>query len=263
MAGNHAELGKSFLTEVFGKLPDALRANAEQLLSSPEAQAALETVGSRVSPLDEERQRLTSLKTQLDGTSQKLTAWRGNLETWARTKEDEFTERERKLAERRTTEPAPEGDPPPNAAGDSVTKENLAKTIGEFVAPREAAFVQYVADATNFSTFHLKHFNEPLDVATIVRHPEIGNLGFRGVYEQLHKEKLDKMQSDAKAAERAAIKDEVRKELIGERPVDMPYPIAEGSPLDALALATDKRPSGDPAAAARMYEQLVSSGANR
>lgn len=259
MAGN-ADLGKTFLTEVFGKLPDALRANAEALLSSPEAQAALETVGSRVSPLDEERQRLNSLKTQLDGTSAKLTAWRGNLETWAKGKEDEFTEREKKITERGPGG-APAGDLPP--AGDGVTKESLGKTISEFVAPREAAFVQYVADATNFSTFHLKHFNEPLDVSAIVRHPEIGNLGFRGVYEQLHKEKLDKMQSDAKLAERAAIKDEVRKELIGERPVDMPYPIAEGSPLDALAVPADKRPSGDPAAAARMYEQLVATGANR
>lgn len=262
MAGNNAELGKTFLEELKGKLPDSLKGNLDAVLSSPEAQAALETVGSRVSPLDEERQRLNSLKTQLDGTSVKLTTWRGNLDTWAKTKEDEFTERERKIAEREAGR-VTAGDPPPAGAGDGVTKENLAKTIGEFVAPREAAFVQYVADATNFSTFHLKHFNEPLDVATIVRHPDIGTLGFRGVYETLHKEKLDKMQADAKAAERLAIKDEVRKELIGERPVDMPYPIAEGSPLDALTLAADKRPSGDPAAAARMYEQLVGASANR
>lgn len=144
-----------------------------------------------------------------------------------------------------------------------MTREQLSKTISDFVAPREAAFVQYVADATNFSAFHLKHFHEALDVAAIVSHPEIGQRGFRGVYELLNKEKLDKLQADAKAAERAALKDEVRKEILGEQRPDMPYPIADGSPLDALALTADKRPSGDPAAAARLYEQLVAGGASR
>ena len=69
--------------------------------------------------------------------------------------------------------------------------------------------------------------------------------------------------TEAEAAKRAALKEEVRKELLGEQRPDMPYPIADGSPLDALALAADKRPTGDPVTATRMYEQLVASGANR
>lgn len=265
MAG-HADLGKTFLEELKGKLPDALRGNLDAILSSPEAQAALETAGSRVSPLDEERQRLTSLKNQLDAQNDKLTAWRGNLEGWAKTKETEFTDRDQKLRAREA-DPGhqPAGDLPSNGGGTGVglTKDDVIKIQREHNAPLESAFIEYVADATNYGTFHLKNFNETLDVKAIVKHPEIGNLGFRGVYELLHKEKLAEMQQKAKDTERAALKDELRKELIADRPVDMPYPIGEGSPLDALALTADKRPSGDPAAAARMYEQLVAGGAGR
>lgn len=269
MAG-HAELGKTFLQELAAKLPDSLKGNLDAILSSPEAQAALEVAGSRVSPIDEERQRLNALKTQLDTRDQKLTDWHGRLGSWASTKEAELTDRERKLTERENGNGGGNGNGnggPPNNGGApakaTVDKAELANTISEFVQPREAAFVQYVADATNFSAFHLKNFNEALDVGAIVRHPDIGKIGFAGVYQQLNKEKLDKMQADAKLAERNAIKDEVRKELIGERPVDMPYPIAEGSPLDVLAMDADKRPKGDPVAATRMYEQLVASSGSR
>lgn len=260
MAGN-AELGKTFLEEVFGKLPDALRGKASELLSSPEMQAAYESVGSRVSPLDGERQRLTALKNQLDTREQKLNDWHGRLDGWSRDKGTEFAERERKLAEREANpNPNPQNPPGQNTgtpSGGTMTAEELNKTLNDFVAPREAAVVQYVADATNFSAFHLKHFNETLDVGEIVKHPDIGKIGFKGVYEQLHKAKLDDMQAKAKEAERAALKDELRKELLGEKPVDMPYPIGEGSPLDVLALDPAKRPTGDPVAAARMYESLV------
>lgn len=263
-------LGKAFLEELAGKLPADLQGRITDVLSSPEAKAALEHVGSRVSPIDEERQRLHALKNTLDTREQNLTRWHGELKGWATTKETEYTDRERKIAEREAGgggggNNGNNGQPPvrPEGTPGSMTKDEVVKTVGEVLRPLEGGVLQYVGDATNFSAFHLKHFNEPLDVHQITRHEKIGELGFRGVYELLHKEKLDKMTADAKAAERAALKEELRKEIIGERPTEMPYPVGEGSPLDALSLDPAARPKGDPVAAARMYEGLVGASGGR
>jgi hypothetical protein len=260
MAGK-AELGKQFLDELKGKLPDSLRGNLDSILSSPEALAALEIVGSRVSPLDEERQRLQELATRLETTESRLTDWKGRLETWKTGKETELTEREHKLREREANRPTP-NDPPADGGnrtdGANMTKEDVAKLVGEVLAPREAGYIAYVADAVRFSTFHQQHFKEILDVNTLVRHPQIGELGVKGVYELLHKDKLDKMNLDAEKAKEEAIRADERAKIRTEAPVDMPYPLGDGSPLDVLTMDPAQRPKGDPAAAARMYDQLVS-----
>lgn len=262
MAGK-AELGKTFLEEVLGKLPDALRSQASTILSSPEAQAALEHAGSRVSPIDEDRTRLNELRTTLETKEQRLTDWHTRLDGWKTTKETEFTTREEALRVRENGGGGNHaGDPPPTnnqpKPGDSMTKQEVATLVGEILAPREAGYVQYVADAARFSTFHLQHFKETLDVAALVRHPQIGELGIKGVYELVHKDKIDAMNTAKVAADRESLKNELRKELVSEMPADIPYPIGEGSPLDVLSLDPAARPKGDPAAAARMYDQLVS-----
>lgn len=261
MAGK-AELGKQFLDELKGKLPDTLRGNIDSILSSPEAQAALETVGSRVSPLDEERAELERLRTQTETTQSRLTNWRGRLDTWKADMETKFTEREQQLSAR---EAAPASrtpdDPPPAArAGEvTMTKDEIAKIVAEVIAPREGAYVQYVADAYRFGDFHRQNFKETLNINELVQHPKIGELGVQGVYELVHKEKLEKMRTDAVAAREAEIRADERSKIAAGAAVDMPYPMGgEGSPLDALTMDPATRPKGDPAAAARMYDQLVS-----
>lgn len=139
-----------------------------------------------------------------------------------------------------------------------MTETQIAEIVGKILAPREAAYVTYVADATKFSIFHLQNFKETLDVNALVQHPRIGELGVKGVYELVHKDKIDAMTAaTAKAAEEAIRADE-RQKIATSAPVDMPYPIGEGSPLDVLTMDPATRPKGDPAAAARMYDQLVS-----
>jgi len=138
-----------------------------------------------------------------------------------------------------------------------MTKEEVQATVLEALGQREAGYIKYVADATRFAAFHLQNFKEPLDVLSLVRHEKIGELGVEGVYALVHKEKLDKLRTDAAAAERENLKNELRKELQTETPVDMPYPIGEGSPLDVLTMDQATRPKGDPATAARMYDDLV------
>lgn len=262
MAGK-ADLGKTFLEELKGKLPDALHAHVDSILSSPEAQAALDVVGSRVSPLDEERQRLHELQTTLSTKETRLNDWHQRLDGWRVKQETDYAAREEQLrAKEAGGGNTPPGDLPPKTTptGDSMTKAEIEKMVGDYLAPREAGYVQYVADAARFSTFHLQHFKEPLDVTALVRHPQIGELGFQRVYELVHKDKIDAMNAAKVAADRDALKEELRKELLTERPVDMPYPVGDGSPLDALNLDPAKRPTGDPAAAARMYDSLVSAG---
>jgi len=140
-----------------------------------------------------------------------------------------------------------------------MTKEDVAKIVAETLAPREGAYVQYVSDAVQFADFHRQNFKETLNVNDLVRHPQIGELGVRGVYELVHKDKLEKMRADAVTAREEEIRADERRKIASTGPVDMPYPMGgEGSPLDALSLDPAARPKGDPAAAARMYDQLVS-----
>lgn len=256
-----ATLGKQFLEELAGKLPEALRGNLTTIISSPEAQAALDHVGSRVSPLDEDRQRLTEQRQALEARETRLNTWHGQLDGWRKTKEDEFTERERKLSTREGGGNGT-GDPPPrtgDSTGASMTKEEIQRTVLDALGQREAGYIQYVADATRFAAFHLQNFKEPLDVLSLVRHEKIGELGIRGVYELVHKDKLDKMTADAAKAAEDAIRADERSKMTRESPVDMPYPIGEGSPLDVLTMDAATRPKGDPATAAKMYDDLVRS----
>lgn len=262
MAGK-TELGKAFLEEVFGKLPDSLRSQASTILSSPEAAAALETVGSRVSPLDEERTQLHELRTSLETKETRLTDWHRRLDGWRAEKETDYTTREQKLQEREAARAAGTDTQPPTAtvpaAGGPVTKEEIAKIVGDIIAPREGAYVQYVSDAVQFADFHRQNFKETLNVNELVQHPKIGELGVRGVYELVHKEKLEKMRTDAVTAREEEIRADERRKIASTAPVDMPYPMGgEGSPLDVLTMDPATRPKGDPAAAARMYDQLVS-----
>lgn len=258
-----AELGKQFMDELVGKLPAGQQDAVRQALSSPEAAAALELAGSRLSPLDEERQRLDEQRRQLDDRNKKLDDWHNRLGKWKTDTEAAFVERDKKLSEREANPNDPPKNPPPAGGGTAVTKEEIAKVVEDLILPREAGYVSYVADATRLAVTHLQQFKETLDVASIVRHPKIGELGFEGVYNLVHKEKLDKWKADAVAADREKLKQELRAELAREAPVDMPYPIGEGSPLDALTLDPAKRPTGDPAAAAREYERLVAQNAGR
>lgn len=263
-----AELGKQFLDELVGKLPAGSQDALRTALSSPEATAALELAGSRLSPLDEERQRLDEQRRQLDDRGKKLDDWHNRLGKWKTDTEASFVERDKKLSEREAGgggggNPPSNQPPANNNAGAGVTKEDIAKVVEDLILPREAGYVTYVADATRLAVTHLQQFKETLDVAGIVKHPKIAELGFEGVYNLVHKEKLDKLAVEREKAREDAIRADERAKIAAAAPVDMPYPIGEGSPLDALALDPAKRPTGDPAAAAREYERLVAQNAGR
>lgn len=257
MAGTKTELGKSFLDELVAKLPADKQAAVRDVLSSPEAATAYEFAGSRVSPLDEERTRLEQLQTQLQTREQRLTKWHTELDTWRQGKETEYTDREQKIAAREANPALSTAPPPKKDELGSMTKDEIEKTVHAALAQREGGYIQYVADASKFSAFHLQNFKEVLDVAELVKHPKIGELGVAGVYELTHKEKLDKIRADAAEAEREKYRAEGRQQALTQQPVDMPYPLGEGSPLDVLTMDPTKRPTGDPVTATRMYEQLV------
>lgn len=259
-----AELGKSFLDELVGKLPADKQDSVRTILSSPEAAAALEHAGSRLSPLEGERARLEQQQTQLANQEARLTRWHEDLATWKKNTEADFVDRDKKLTEReagggRTPPAAPEPGAPKG-----VTPEEISDAIGKVLAQREPAYVKYVADVSRIGAQHQLQFKEVLDVDALIRHPKIGELGFEGVYREVHAEKLQKLEADRKVAEREQIRAEERAKILAEAPVDMPYPIAsEGSPLDVLSLDPTKRPAGDPASAAREYERLVAAGGSR
>jgi hypothetical protein len=257
------ELGERFVQELLSKLPEAARAGALTALTSPDATAALEFAGSRMQLVNDAAERQAALEQK----ETRLTAWHGQLDTWRRNKEAEFTQREAELGTRKPTDG---GNQPPagGAPEGTMTAEQIADITEKVLAAREPAYVAYVAEATQLGAFHLRNFNQELDVMSLIQHPKVRELGLKGVYELVHQEQLTKLKADQAAAERNKLETEIRTKVEQEfrdkaAGTELPYPLGEGSPLDFLSMPADKRPTGDPAAAARAYEQLVTSGQGR
>ena len=256
------ELGQQFLEELLSKLPETARAAVRDTLTSADATAALEFAGSRLQLVNEATERQTALEQK----EARLSAWHGKLDAWRKDKEAEFTRKEAELGRTRLA-----GDPPadPNAGGGgNVTAEQIAEITEKILATREPAYVTYVAEATELGASHLQNFRTPLNVIELIQHPQVRDLGLKGVYELVHKDALTKLRADTDAAARTKLEQEIREKVTQElrdqqAGTVLPYPIGEGSPLDFLGLPTDQRPKGDPAAAARAYETLVASGGSR
>jgi hypothetical protein len=218
-------------------------------------------------------QDLTRRSTELDTERARLNRWKGDLETWVRDTEADFAERERKLGHGGDDDPPPGGKPPkpgdanpptPNGNG-GITREDVQALLGDSLRRVEQPFIQYVADAATYATRHLKDFGEGLDVGAIVSHPKIADLGFSGVYNLVHQDKIEAKAKKEAEAVREAIRKEEREKLLKEMtPVgggpEPPYPI--GSPLDVLRETPEARNArGDTVSrAVAAYHQLTHGG---
>jgi hypothetical protein len=214
------ELGQQFIDEILGKLPEGQRAEAQKILTSPDAAAALEHAGSRLQLVNEAATR----KTALDQQQTKLEDWHKRLDGWAQVKETEFTAREKKLAEGHPN-PNPNPNAPPTntpATGTSLTAEQIAQTVAETLAAREPAYVGLLTEATGLASFHLRNFKEDLDVQQLVSHADAPKIGVKGVYKLLYKDRLDKLDADAKKAAEDTIRSDERSTSSACPPISAP-----------------------------------------
>ncbi len=230
------DLGKQFFQGILSKITDPeQRAAAEKLMTN---ETVLTEIGSGVagqSEIDRQLQaartrqeELDALTTQLEDREAGLTRWHGQLDTWYTANKDAI---EKGKTSGNGDRSRPKVEPP---AG-TLTEEQLNERL---VAER-SAFLGYDRDRGSILKAHFDMFKEFLDLEPLLKHPKGGEVGLLGVYELVHKDRLESHKAaEAKKAEDAIRLDERSK--VQAQMAQMPYPsvtgAGAGSPLDALTV---------------------------
>lgn len=248
--------GKSFMAGVLAKVPESKRAAVQALLEDPDAQEALDLVGSGTM-LQADYSRMAN---EVKVGEEKNKTWKTQLDDWWNAKNAELnklTVDNALLREGRT--PAGEGEPEPAAAAAAaaaalrtpavdltgyVKKEDVERTINERVTAASQQVVPLVTVLNKLSMQHYKDFGEILDTDALVAHARATQTPLdKGAYESFAKDKLDekakKKHDEEIAAARKAGAEEARAAI-----QTTPYPI--GSPNEPTTLSgmtrKDKQP---------------------
>lgn len=235
--GKGLDTGKAFFQGILAKItdPDA-KAAAEKLLTS---ELVLTEIGNGVegqAEIDRQLQAARTQKEELDRLTGELDVRKAGLESWHQDLSTWYTTNKTALE---TAKGKSNGDGtkvkdaviPPAGLTDDALNERLT---GE-----RAAFLGFSRDQNLITREHFAKFNEIVDLEPLMRHPQIATAGLLGVYELVHKERLEAhTAAAAKKAEDAIRLDERQKTQASM--AQMPYPAVtgsgSGSPLDALTV---------------------------
>lgn len=242
MANKGLQAFDDFTAGVLGKLsdPDA-RARAEAAIAvlkgvAPVAQAFGDGIAGQ-SEIDRQLQtlrtqtdELAARQTEIDDRDARLQTWHSELSGWYADNKAVVEE-----AKRLKAGGQPNGGAKPLAtpASTGLTEEQY----NEKIAVERAGFLGYQRDQNLITREHFERFKEIVDVEPLLKHPQIAQIGLIGVYELVHKERLDKWKTDTVAADRKSIADAAVREYQATQ-AQMPYPTptgaGSGSPLDGL-----------------------------
>jgi hypothetical protein len=235
------DTGTAFFKGLLSKITDPeQRAAAEKLLANPtvmteigngvEGQAEIDR---QLSALRTQNEELTTRATELEQREGGLTEWHERLAKWHKDNKAAIEEAARLKADP-NYRPNANPNPAPNPAPPTGFTEEV---FAEKMQGERAAFLGFSRDQNLLTRQHYAKFSEIVDLEPLLRHPKIAEVGLVGVYELVHKDRLDKWKTDTdKAAEDRIRADERQKVL--ESQAQMPYPpptgAGSGSPLDAL-----------------------------
>ena len=235
--GKGIDTGTAFFKGLLGKITDPeQKAAAEKLLANP---ALMTEIGNGVEGQAEIDRQLAKLRTdgealetrqtEIDQREGGLTEWHERLAKWHK---DNKAAIEAGALALKGEKPVP--NPTPNLEKPAgMTMEQFE----EHMRGERASFLGYSRDQQSITRDHFDKFKEIVDLDPLLKHPRIAEVGLLGVYELVHKERLEKHKTDAaRTAEETIRADERRKVLEGQ--AQMPYPpptgAGSGSPLDAL-----------------------------
>lgn len=263
MAVKGAAAGKSFLAGVLARLTPEDRAKGEAALQQLEALGggtvitaigdgtlAQEDFSRQSDELRTQGEQLTARQQEQDQRDQALQQWHTDLTGWY-TENKDLVETGRKFKKNGSPSPTPTPTPTPLPAG--LTEEQY----NERMAGERAAFLGFSRDQNVITREHFQRFGEIVDLEPLLRHAQIAQVGLMGVYELVHKDRLDKWKTEQQTKHDKEIGDAaVRK--FQESQAQLPYPtptgVGSGSPLDALE-AKSSQPVVD--AAVAEYNRLV------
>lgn len=253
------EIGKQALDGLLALIPEDQREAARSQYSRAQ---------------DQMRTALTDVTGQIEAEKRELGNWRTNLEGWARGKEDEFTTRERALKAKETTQPSggtpPTGQPPTNQpptnqppAGQYLTREEMASAMDDFGRNVVGAH----AEILGLQHRHAQLYggSQPFNLVELVSHPVAKTRGMTAAFEELHKERIAAVASDAQKKHDDQIRAEERQKVLQEMGSAnrMPFPITgeDDSPLAIIARRNaDNTEQYGAQAATDFYRQNVANG---
>jgi hypothetical protein len=241
--------GKEFVAGVLQHLPDALRAQMETFLATPDATAFVTEVGNGALRQADYSRRMN----EVQDSHRALKKWHGELTDWVATMQAGDAA---PLAPATGTAAAA----PTVTAG--VSPDDVRQTINQELGRREVYFAAFTAEAVRLAQDHMRMFGETLDINTLLQHPRLGELRLDGAYAEVFKDKLAAHKAAADAKAREALEAEIRGKVLAEirqQPASggLPYVLGESSTLDGLTPTGETAKPFDPNAALAMYEGLV------
>lgn len=230
------DTGKAFFQGILSKITDPeQRAAAETLLASD---LVLTEIGNGVegqAEIDRQLQAARTRQEELDALQGELTTRQGGLESW-------YTDLTKWHQENKDALEAAKkgaGVVKPNGSGAVVPPVGITdESFTERLTGERAAFLGFQRDQNQITREHFSKFSEIIDLEPLLKHPQIAHVGLLGVYELVHKDRLDAHQKAATAKAEELIRLDERQKVQASM-ATMPYPSVtgsgSGSPLDGLA----------------------------
>ena len=243
MSGKAQEYGKSFMDQVYAKLPEDQRAAVKAVFDNPAAAEALVVIGAGALAQTDINKQYDAIKVQTD----QLTADYTKLNEWYTTKQADLTE----LDEFRTGKKAPTNAPPAPTPAPSfdasrfVDRDEFAKVMrGE-----QMAAAGFLALQQTIGLQHLQKFGEVIDTRDLLTDAKLGQAkadgstyGLLDAYQTKYHTQLAEY---ATKQETARIEKLVADRLAEERRTNpntgVPLKVPTGSPLDALDAVPDPK----------------------
>ena len=232
-----AVAGSTFLAGVLGTLAPEEREKGEEALRTLQALgggAVVAAIGdgtlaqtefSRLTnELAEQRTALDTLEQQITDRDAALTKYHQDLTEWYASNKELL-----EAGKKAKVTPTPPPTPPVGLT---------AEQLDERIRIEQAGFLGFQRDQNQLEREHFGRFTEILDLDALLRHPAIKDVGLKGVYDLVYKDRL----TEHAAAAQKAHDDKLRAEgaqAERERNAQMPYVTptgaGSGSPLDGLS----------------------------
>lgn len=242
-------VGKEFLAGVIAKLPESLRAQAEQTFAAAEAEVAVAELGAGVLRQQDYSRAMDAARAK----ETEVTQWHSTLTDWYATEQERLKAAHAAL-EAKPASPAvpPTPTPAPSTTVSGLSREDLQKEFDAF----GSLALGVMTMMNRLTASHMKEFGEVLDTQQLLTHPKVKEIGLDGAYREVYKEKLDQKAADADAARVRQIEEAAVAKYRASNP-NLPYPVTpqvQSSTLDGLGkTAADFSTE----AAAALYNDLV------
>jgi hypothetical protein len=259
-----SDTGKSFLAGVLAKLPESVRAQAESIFTSADAEQALEVIGTGALAQPEINRRLDELRTQTEA----IEAKRAETEAIYQQQDAWWKANEPKVKAYDQLKPEYDrlktGGSVTDTKGNGATNDDLRKEFDARLAELQTDGMNVMSFMTTLGVQHYKDFGELINWTDLRSDRNLGKpmpdgrtYGLQQAYEAKYGEQITARRQKAETERIEKLVEERYKERL--KSSDQPFPLRNQAPsvLDVLETTTDAPEKHTLDTAAALYEQLA------